>query len=76
MRDELSLLIKSRGVRAAIAKYREELEDVFTVYCRADRVLAAGINSAAVRRLDRKSLSDRPTGTRPCWPFKTGAAST
>ena len=47
MRDELSITLKSRGVRATLLKYREELDDVFTIYCRADRALAVGVADAA-----------------------------
>ena len=47
MRDELSLVLKSKAVRPVVAKYREELNDIFLIFCRADKVLAAGAADAA-----------------------------
>ena len=47
VRDELSLVLKSKAVRPVVAKYREELNDIFLIFCRADKVLAAGAADAA-----------------------------
>ena len=33
VRDELSLLLKSKAVRVGLTKYREELEDIFVIFC-------------------------------------------
>ena len=46
VQDELSLLVKSRGVRAAIARYRDELLEIFMQYSRADRALIQGQTKA------------------------------